>query len=228
LNEASTLILKPFNLSAEVVDGMLVIAPFEVQLWDYKAQIQGSTGFDGTINYLVAMDVPASKFGSKANNLVSGLVGTDLSTTNIPLAFNIMGSYSRPNVSLASSENLETYISNALRNRVKNESTIVKESITADFKAKEDSLKQEIKQRAEVASDSAKHEVEKLKDQTKEKAVNEVKNLLKGFTTRPHLKKNLKECRNDGLNHNVKFVRKKLKKWFRKFIYCTVLYAVFQ
>ncbi|MEX0883335.1 MAG: AsmA-like C-terminal region-containing protein, partial [Cyclobacteriaceae bacterium] len=185
LNETSTITLKPFNLSAEIVDGMLNIAPFDVQLWDYKAQIQGSTGFDGTINYLVAMDVPASKFGSKINNLVSGLVGADLSTTNIPLAFNIMGSYSRPNVSLASAENLDSYITNALRNRLTNENSVVKESITADFKAKEDSLKQEIKQRAEVARDSAKQEVEKLKDQTQEKAVNEVKNLLKGFTTRP-------------------------------------------
>jgi hypothetical protein len=190
LNDANSINLRSINISAEIVDGMLNIAPFDLSMWDYKATVQGSTGFDGTINYLVAMDVPASKFGSKANNLVAGLVGTDLSTTNIPLAFNIMGTYSRPNVSLAASESLDDYITNALRSRVSNEKANIQESITSEFKAKEDSLKQAIRQRAELARDSVEKESERLLDQSKEKAVDEVKNLLRGFTNRPKPKEN--------------------------------------
>lgn len=118
LDDTATISLKPMNISAKIEDGMLNIPPFELQLWDYPAKIQGSTGFDGRINYLVAIDVPASKFGSKINGLVTNLVGTDLSDTKVPLAFNIGGSYARPNVGLASSETLDSYISNALKSRV--------------------------------------------------------------------------------------------------------------
>ncbi|GAB3006931.1 hypothetical protein GCM10027284_26120 [Cyclobacterium sediminis] len=184
LEDTATISLKPMNISARIEDGMLNIPPFELQLWDYPAKIQGSTGFDGRINYLVAIDVPASKFGSKINGLVTSLVGADLSDTNVPLAFNIGGSYARPNVGLASSETLDSYISNALKSKVSGEKEDVQEKIAADFKAKEDSLKQEFKEKSEVAKDSLVQEASKLVDQTKEKAVNEVKNLLKGFTNR--------------------------------------------
>lgn len=179
LDDTATISLKPMNISAKIEDGMLNIPPFELQLWDYPAKIQGSTGFDGRINYLVAIDVPASKFGSKINGLVTNLVGTDLSDTKVPLAFNIGGSYARPNVGLASSETLDSYISNALKSRVGGAKEDVQEKIAADFKAKEDSLKQEFKEKSEVAKDSLVQEASKLVDQTKEKAVNEVKTFLR-------------------------------------------------
>ncbi|WP_339923068.1 AsmA-like C-terminal region-containing protein [uncultured Cyclobacterium sp.] len=184
LEDTATISLKPLNITARIEDGMLNIPPFELNLWDYPAKIQGSTGFDGRINYLVNIDVPASKFGSKINGLVAGLVGTDLSNTNVPLAFNIGGSYARPNIGMASSESLEAYISNALKSKVSGQKEDVKDKITADFKAKEDSLKQEFKEKSEVAKDSVVQEATKIIDQTKEKAVDEVKNLLKGFTNR--------------------------------------------
>lgn len=184
LNDASTIRLKPLNISAEIVDGMLNIAPFELQLWDYPARIQGSTGFDGRISYLVAVDVPASKFGSQINNFISGAIGTDISNTTIPLAFNIGGSYNKPEVSLASADNLENYLSNTLKSRISSEKENVQERITAEFKAREDSLKQEIREKAQVTKDSVEKEAVKLVEQSKEKAVDEVKNLLKGFTNR--------------------------------------------
>jgi hypothetical protein len=182
LNETSTISLRPLSISAEIEDGMLNVRPFDIRLWDYEAKVQGSTGFDGSINYLVSMQVPASKFGPQVNNLVSGLVGTDLSSTMIPLAFNIGGNYSRPNVRLASGDNLDSYLTNALKSRASDVKQKVEQDIASEFKAREDSLKKEVKQRAEVAKDSVRQEAEKLVDQTKEKAVDEVKNILRGFT----------------------------------------------
>ena len=184
LDDVATITLKPLNINARIENGMLNIPPFELELWDYPAKIQGSTGFDGRINYLVAIEVPASKFGSKINSLVTGLVGTDLSDTKVPLAFNIGGSYARPSVAMASSESLDAYISNALKSSVSGQKGDIQEKIATDFKAKEDSLKLEFKEKSEVAKDSVVQEASKLVDQTKEKAVDEVKNLLKGFTNR--------------------------------------------
>ncbi|WP_375585131.1 AsmA-like C-terminal region-containing protein [Cyclobacterium xiamenense] len=184
LKDATTLRLKPLSIQVEINDGMLNVAPFELQLWDYPTKIQGSTGFDGRINYLVTVAVPADTFGPQITGLVGGLVGTDLSGTTVPLAITLGGTYASPEVSLASSEGLESYVSNALKKQLSGGKEAAEESITAEFKAKEDSLRQEVKEKAAVARDSVEREAARLVEETKEKAADEVKNLLRGFTNR--------------------------------------------
>jgi hypothetical protein len=182
--DTNSISFKNLNISAQIVEGMLQLQPFDVNLWGYEANVQGSTGFDGSINYLINMQVPVEKFGSQANNLLSNLTNADSSTTTIPLGFNLQGSYNNPKISLAGGDNIESYITNALKSRVSSAANKVQEDLTAQFKAKEDSLKQEIKAKAEVAKDSAKIEAEKIINQTKNKAVDELKGLLKGFGSR--------------------------------------------
>ncbi|WP_114748723.1 AsmA-like C-terminal region-containing protein [Pleomorphovibrio marinus] len=182
LNDTGTINLRPFTLRLDIEDGMLMVPPFDVRLWDYPTNIQGSTGFNGSINYLVSMQVPAEKLGSSINNLVSGITGSDLKGTMIPLAFNIGGTYSSPRIGLASGENLESYLTNMLRSRASTAATKIQEDLTAEFKAKEDSVRQELRQRAEVAKDSVRNEAERMVDQGKERAVEEVRGLLRGLS----------------------------------------------
>lgn len=182
LNDTATLSLRPFNIQAVIEDGMLKIPPFDLRLWDYQAQVQGSTGFDGSINYLVSMQVPVEKFGSQVNSLIAGLTGSDLSGTSVPLAFNIGGTYGSPSIGLASGDNLDSYVTSFLRSRATSAASNVQEDLSAQFKAREDSLRQEIKQKAEVAKDSARSEAERVVDETTNKAKEEVKNVLRNLT----------------------------------------------
>lgn len=184
LKDANTINFKNLNISAQIEDGMLLLKPFDVRLWGYEANVQGSTGFDGSINYLVNMQVPAEKFGTQVNNLLSSLSNTDVTNTTIPLGFNLQGNYANPQISLAGGENIEDYVTNALKSRVSSTSTQIRKDLSAEFKVREDSLKQEIKAKADVARDSAKAEAEKIINQTKDKAVDELKGLLKGFGSR--------------------------------------------
>lgn len=184
LNDSNTINFKNLNLSVEIVDGMLQLAPFDVRLWDYQAQVQGSTGFDGSINYLVNLEIPAQKFGSQVNNLLSSLTKTEASETVVPLGFNIQGNYANPKISLAGGDNLENYLTNALKSRVSSTTNKIQEDLTAEFNARQDSLKQEMQEKADVAIDSAKVEAQKLLDKTKDKAVDELKGLLRGFGSR--------------------------------------------
>ncbi|WP_154853856.1 AsmA family protein [Cyclobacterium xiamenense] len=184
LKDAAALRLKPLDIRVDINDGMLQVAPFELQLWNYAANVQGSTGFDGRMNYLVTVAVPADTFGPQVTGLVGGLVGTDLSGTTIPLAITLGGTYGRPEISLASSESLESYVSNAIKQQLSGGKATAKENIAAEFKAREDSLRQEVKEKAAVARDSVEQEASRLVEETKEKAANEVKNLLRGFTNR--------------------------------------------
>ncbi|EON78499.1 hypothetical protein ADIS_1014 [Lunatimonas lonarensis] len=182
LNDSANLNLRPFNIQAEIQDGMLKVPPFDLRIWDYEARIQGSTGFDGSISYLVSMQVPAEKFGSQLIGLASGLTGTDLSGTSIPLAINIGGTYGNPRIGLATGDNLEGYLTNMLRSRVSAAGTRVQEQLAAEFQAREDSLRQEIRERAEVVKDSVRAEADRVLDQTKERAAEEVKGLIRGLT----------------------------------------------
>src|SRR5690606_10411231 len=149
--------------------------------WDYQAKVQGSTGFDGSINYLVNVQVPVDKLGSQVTNVLSSIANEDVSSATIPLGINIQGRYANPKISLAGGESIENYVTNALKARLSSATGEIQENLSEEFKVREDSLKQEIRAKAEQVKDSAKVEAEKIINETKDKAVDELKNLLKGF-----------------------------------------------
>ena len=182
LNDTNTLQLKNISIPIEINNGVLDVKPFDVKLWDYQANIQGSTGFDGTINYLVNMQVPAGKFGAQANTLLAAISGNEVNeSTIIPVAISLGGTYNAPKVGLAGGNSIETLLANSLKSRVSNEKEIIQQEVTQQFKAAEDSLKKELKLKADMVQDSVKKEADKKIEETKEKAVDEAKKVLKGL-----------------------------------------------
>ncbi|MDF2156417.1 AsmA family protein [Algoriphagus sp. CAU 1675] len=190
INELHSLQLKNVAIPIKIEHGMMEVKPFTVKLWDYQTTIQGSAGFDGSINYLLNMQVPAGKFGAQANSILASISGTEATaSTLIPVSLNLTGSYTQPKISLAGGNSMESLLTNALKARVQGEKEAIKEQATAEFKAREDSIKQEIRNKAEIVQDSVKKELEKKTGEATDKVVEEAKNLLKGFikkkTTKP-------------------------------------------
>ncbi len=189
LKDVNTVELKNLNISIEIQDGRMEVKPFDLRLWDYKTNIQGSAGFDGSINYLLNMQVPAGKFGAQANSILATISGTETSeSTIIPLAINVAGTYNQPKISLAGGNSIESLLTNALKSRFDSEKENLQEKARAEFQAAQDSIKQEMKLKAEVFQDSLKKELEKKTKETTGKAVDEAKNLLKGLLTKPKAK----------------------------------------
>ncbi|WP_291782285.1 AsmA-like C-terminal region-containing protein [Cecembia sp.] len=185
LNETNTIQFRNVNIPIEIKNGVMDVRPFDVRLWDYQANIQGSTGFDGTINYLINMQVPAGKFGAQANTLLATISGTEASTsTIIPVALNLGGTYNSPRIALAGGQSIENLLTNALRSRVSAERENIQEQVTKQFKAAEDSIKKEMQLKAEMVQDSVKKEAERKAEEVKGKAVEEAKGLLKGVLGR--------------------------------------------
>ncbi|GGZ18821.1 hypothetical protein GCM10007049_08880 [Echinicola pacifica] len=182
LKDSNTLQIKDLKLKAEIKDGMLNVQPFDIKLWDYQANIQGSTGFDGSINYLVNMQVPASKLGSQANSLIATITGSETTEdTKIPIALNLGGTYQAPKISLAGGQSMEALLTNALKARAGSEGAKLQDQVTEQFKAQEDSVKQEMKAKAAVAQDSVKKELDKKIQETQDKAGEQVKGLINGL-----------------------------------------------
>ncbi|EOZ92156.1 Outer membrane assembly protein [Indibacter alkaliphilus LW1] len=191
LNESNSLQMRNISIPIEIDNGVMDVRPFDVRLWDYQANIQGSTSFDGGINYLINMEVPAGKFGSMANKLLSTITGTQASeSTIIPVSLNLGGTYNNPRVSLAGGNSIENLLSNALRSRVSQERENIQEQATQQFKAAEDSIRREVRSKAETMQDSVKREAERKASETKDRAVDEAKNVLRNVlrprnTTKP-------------------------------------------
>jgi len=189
LKDGNTIQLKDLNLKAEIKEGRLEVKPFEVKLWDYQAKIQGSTGFDGSINYLINMQIPAGKLGSQANNLLANIAGTEATgDTKIPVAINLGGTYQQPKLGLAGGESMEAMITNAFKTRATSEGQKIQEKAAEQFKAQEDSVKKQLKVKAEAAQDSAKKELNKKVEEAKGQAAEEVKDLVKGLFSKPKTK----------------------------------------
>ncbi|PZX57943.1 AsmA-like C-terminal region-containing protein [Algoriphagus chordae] len=182
LKDVNTLQMKNISIPITINDGIMDVKPFDVKLWDYQAKVQGTAGFDGSINYLVNMLIPAGKFGSQANSLLASITGTAMDeNSTIPLALNLSGTYNSPKISLAGGNSIESLLTNALKARVSGEATGLQTQATEQFNASQDSMKQVLKAKSVVAQDSAKKELEKQVDVAKDKAVDEAKKLLKGF-----------------------------------------------
>ena len=181
LNETNTIQFRNVSIPIEIKNGVMDVRPFDVRLWDYQANIQGSTGFDGTINYLINMQVPAGRFGEQANTLLATISGTQANaSTLIPVALNLGGTYNSPRISLAGGQSIENLLTTALRSRLSAEKENIQEQVTQQFRAAEDSIKRELQLKAEMAQDSVKKEAERKVEEVKGKAVEEAKSLLKG------------------------------------------------
>lgn len=182
LSDTNSLLLKNLLISITIDEGVMNVKPFDVKLWDYQANIQGSAGFDGTINYLLNLQVPAGKFGSQANSILATISGTQTNeSTLIPISLNLSGTYNNPKIGLAGGNSIETLLANALKSRVSNESEKIQDKATEQFKVAQDSLKQTVQLKANAIQDSVKKEVLKKLGNPQNKAVEEAKTLLKGF-----------------------------------------------
>lgn len=148
-------------MTAEIKDGRLFVKPFDLNLGDYKTTIAGSTGIDGSIDYTLAMNVPAGQVGAQLNSLVSSLTGTSnkLTGDNLILNIGMGGVFSDPKFSLKS-------IASADGSGIKQ---TVQASVEAKVEEKKEEVKQEVQEKVDAAKDSARQVIQAKTDTAKAK-----------------------------------------------------------
>ncbi len=158
LTKVGSATLEKVKMSAEVKDGRLFVKPFNVKIGDYKTIVSGSTGIDGSIDYVLQMDVPSGQIGNQLNSLVSSL-------TKKPL---LNGSDLKLNIGMGNTFKDPKF---SLRSVGTGDGETVQSAITASVKEKVDEKKEEVKAKAE-------EKVADLKDSA-ETVVAEKKEVLK-------------------------------------------------
>jgi vacuolar-type H+-ATPase subunit H len=148
--------LEKINLSFDIIDGKATVKPMDFKLGSYKANISGSTGLDQVLNFVLTLDIPRSEFGSKANNVLDGLVkdaskkGVNVSVGDmIPVTILIGGTATDPKIT--------TGIKSAMAGMVEN----IKKQALAEVEKKKEELV--VKAKEEVSSLIAQADVEAAK-----------------------------------------------------------------
>lgn len=104
LDDADQVTLKNVLMSAAIKDGQLSVKPFDVKFGNYVTNVSGSTNLDGSINYLLKMNVPAGKLGAQLQGFINKNAGTNNPTNEIPVTIALGGNYKDPKTSLLMDE----------------------------------------------------------------------------------------------------------------------------
>ncbi|MFD2822163.1 AsmA-like C-terminal region-containing protein [Lacinutrix iliipiscaria] len=91
--------LKDLKTKLDFNDGQVLVKPFNLKYEDINITVDGSHGFDKTMNYNAVFDVPAKYLGSEVNRLIGQINDPEVNKITIPVIATIGGSFTKPTVS---------------------------------------------------------------------------------------------------------------------------------
>ena len=201
--------LKDLNISFQFKDGKVFIDPFTFETGSIKTTVQGSNGFDQSIQYEISMDIPKTILGSAANQVMNGLIskanekGAKFSMGDqMHVEALISGTVAKPVITSHLKGDAQNAVSD-LKNKaleeldkkkkeaeekIKSEAEKIKKTAEEKVNAEKEKLKNEAEKIKQEAADKAKaeqerikQEIEKKKKEAEEKAKKEAKEKLKNL-----------------------------------------------
>ena len=177
--------IQPVNLTFKFANGRVNIDPFDVTLGGFKSKVGGSNGFDQTIDYTVATEIPRSAFGGSANSVLTGLTskaGVNVGET-IPVEIKIGGTVNNPTVktdinqlAAKAMDSLKAKAQAELDAKKKELEDKAKAEVEKQKKAAEEKLKKEAGDKAKAETDRLKKEAE---DKLKKQGADKLKDIFK-------------------------------------------------
>lgn len=182
-NDEGNVSIKDVVLSMEIKDGRVYTEPFDLTIGGRKATVGGSSGVDGSLDYVMSMDVPSGQVGDALNSAISSFAGIDNAVgKDITLSLGIQGTYDDPKVKLVSAKSgsgTASDVGSALKQQAKETVAAKKEEVTKAVEEKAEEVKAEVKEKAEEAKEEVKEEVETKTEEAKEEAKDKAKDAVK-------------------------------------------------
>lgn len=158
LSSWKKLTVPPVAPSFKFVNGRVFVDPFDVTINNIKSTVAGSNGFDQSIDYTMASQIPRAALGSAANSVISGLLatanskGANLSVGDvIPVNIKITGTIDSPKIGT----DLGKAGSNAMND--------LKAKANEEFNKKKDELEAKAREEAEKLKNDAAAKVNEQK-----------------------------------------------------------------
>ncbi|MDB5272503.1 MAG: tolA [Chitinophagaceae bacterium] len=159
--ELSPLSLNNVKVNFTIVDGSVILDPFDVNAGDIKMNISGKNKLEGDMDYLVKMDVPTGALGTAAGDALSNLTGTKISAPkSVKMNLNVTGTVDNPKVRLGSTsassdgeenkpvaEKAKEAAKTEIKNQLDNNAEVQKAK--AELEAKEKEQEEQLKKQAQ-------------------------------------------------------------------------------
>lgn len=159
VNELKEISMREVREVFEFTNGKVLVKPFNLAYKDIKMEVGGSHGFDQSLDYVINLVIPRSRFGTEGNQLVDDLVSKALAR-GIPV---------KPSETVNLKVNLTGFINDPqFRIDLKEAASSLKEDIT-----------RQAKEFANEKIDSARKVVKDTLQSLKKEAINEVSEQLK-------------------------------------------------
>ena len=199
LSNTDQMTLKDTQVQFEIKDGRVFVDPFDVNIGNFQTVVAGSNGIDGSLDYLLKMNVPAGAVGTAVNAAIAKLTGAGGNpSSTIKVNLKVGGNYDDPKVTLAGAEAGESTTQQA------------KQAVAAKVEEQKEELKKELDKQKQEAEEKARQEADRLKKEAEEKAKKEADRLQKEAEEKA--KEKLEEVVTDSTKEEVKETLKKLFK----------------
>ncbi len=173
-------------LKIKIENGQLHVAPFTATFGNYKTIVSGSTGIDGSVAFLLNMEVPAGVLGTSVNQAIASFTGTNQPAGDkVNLNLKLSGKYTDPKFGLGGIQGGNTTAGLA-QSAIQQKSEEVKDSVGVLVKEQSQILAESAKSSLDslitgsvedsTSSESLKSAAKELLDKEK---VNEVFNIFK-------------------------------------------------
>ncbi|GAA3957931.1 AsmA-like C-terminal region-containing protein [Hymenobacter antarcticus] len=179
LPELKTLLVVDKKIQANIVDGNLVVQPFDLAVGDVKMTIGGSNSLTGALAYITALNVPTGRLGTAMSSQLTRLTGVSniKGTDRVTLGLNIGGTVKAPLVKLTSGSMKDQ--GKALVANVAKQKALDLLGVKPRAMSREDSIR-----RAGQTEEEAARQAEKDKQQQRIDAANKAREqLAKGFNS---------------------------------------------
>jgi hypothetical protein len=90
--------LKDLKTAVTFADGKVTLKPITLKWNDIAMQINGSHGFDQSLNYNLQMDLPAKYLGKEATQFLSKMTAEEQDKITVPLSTTITGLMTSPQI----------------------------------------------------------------------------------------------------------------------------------
>ncbi|MBJ6144126.1 AsmA-like C-terminal region-containing protein [Hymenobacter sp. BT559] len=159
------------EVKAQIVNGNLVVQPFDLTVGDIKMTLGGSNSLQGILSYVAAINAPTGKLGSAVSNKLTQLTGVQniQGTDRVTLGLNIGGNIASPSVKLTSGS-LKDQGKAIVTNVVKTKLTNTLLDLANKNRAKTDSTQKATAITQQNAQEQLNLEVQKRKLEAQEKA----------------------------------------------------------
>lgn len=165
-------------------DGRVSVDPTDLKFGNgFNMNVQGSNGFDQSIDYDMRMDVPTAQLGaatSMAQGALSKIPGLGNAMPDVVgFVFKVTGTTAKPQVKLSKI----TSGGNSVKDMAKNAVDDLKVKAEEEFKKQTEDLKkkgeEELQKQKQIAEQKAKEAIDKAKKEAEEKAKKEAEKQLK-------------------------------------------------